>query len=145
MPYPSYEESVACLDDRRLGKQRLECRQIIDALGGAGSKSLLSHPVVGMWKGHAFQLACYAITCCEEWRRRGFADQMLDEFKTIVLVRVPAGSPPWLGNSELHSTMRGNLLRKDPEFYKRYGWSEKPMAGYFWPGRGFVPSKAGKD
>ncbi len=32
MPFPSFEESAKCLDNRRLGKQRVEVRQILEAL-----------------------------------------------------------------------------------------------------------------
>ena len=32
LPYPSFTQSAACLDDKRLGKQRVECKRILLAL-----------------------------------------------------------------------------------------------------------------
>lgn len=32
LPYISFEESAACLDYRRLGKQRLEAKQLLNAI-----------------------------------------------------------------------------------------------------------------
>jgi hypothetical protein len=37
------------------------------------------------------------------------------------------------GNPEVHSSHRANLLRKDPNFYGKYGWQESPEIPYFWP------------
>ncbi len=40
--------------------------------------------------------------------------------------------PSWWGDSELHATHRANLLRKDADYYSRFGWSEMPRNGYLW-------------
>lgn len=80
LPYDSYVESARCLDDKRLGKQRVECKQILLALGVSvgehvpKSSSWRNHPAVRMWRGHEFELCRYSQCICDEWRRRGFKD-----------------------------------------------------------------------
>ena len=41
--------------------------------------------------------------------------------------------PPWLGTESLHASHRSNLLRKDPDWYGRFGWTEPPDLPYIWP------------
>ena len=41
--------------------------------------------------------------------------------------------PPWFGNEKIHASHRSNLLRKDPEFYGKYGWTEPDNLEYVWP------------
>jgi hypothetical protein len=41
-------------------------------------------------------------------------------------------SPPWWGFKPLHSSHRANLLRKDPDYYGRFGWTEEPSFIYHW-------------
>jgi hypothetical protein len=40
--------------------------------------------------------------------------------------------PKWFGNETFHSSHRANLLKKDPEFYSKYQWSENPNDPYVW-------------
>lgn len=50
--YPDFVKSAQSLDYRRLGKQRVECSQL---LRGQWS----NHPVAKMWLGYEYQLAEY--------------------------------------------------------------------------------------
>lgn len=43
------------------------------------------------------------------------------------------GMPPWLGDSDFHASHRSNLLRKDPEYYGEFNWTESPDLEYVWP------------
>ena len=76
LPFPSFEESAASLDYRRLGKQRLEAWQILKALRGE-ARGWAGHPAVRMWRGHEASLARYGIAVCREWVSRSYADSML--------------------------------------------------------------------
>ena len=38
LPHPEFDESAACLDYKRLGKQRLEAKTIIDILDGKAKR-----------------------------------------------------------------------------------------------------------
>jgi hypothetical protein len=41
--------------------------------------------------------------------------------------------PPWLGDERLHASHRSNLLRKDPEHYGQFEWTEPDDLPYWWP------------
>ena len=127
LPYPSLQASVRCLDYRRLGKQRVEALQILNALIGK-AKGWVNHPATRMWSGYEIALTHYKNLCIEEWERRGYKNTMkkdkLDDAMTL---------PSWLGTEEFHASHRSNLLRKDPEHYKQFGWSERSDLAYVWP------------
>ena len=131
LPYPDFGESARCLDDVRLGKQRVEAYQIVRTLDGVTS-GWRHHPVVKMWRGFEGALVDYGLATCREWTARGRADTVHD--KLLVHERpLPHPLPPWLGDPALHASHRSNLLRKDPAWYGRFGWSEGPDLPYVWP------------
>lgn len=126
LPYPSFIKSARCLDYRRLGKQRVECMQILNALEGK-SKGWINHPATLMWKGYENALKIYANRCIKEWIARGYKNTIpLYEVESFLLL------PNWFGGS-IHSSHRSNLLRKDFEFYSKYNWTERPNLPYYWP------------
>lgn len=132
VPYPDILESVRVLDRQRLGKQRVEAYQILRALTGV-SKGWIHHPAVKMWKGHEGTLAVYAAACCQEWTRRGYADGVLENLMPYLReAMIPLTYPSWWGDDAVHASHRSNLLRKMPEFYGQYGWSESPDLPYVW-------------
>jgi len=51
LPYVNFAESAKCLDYRRLGKQRVEAKQILDVLNGK-TTAWQNHPCVKAWKGY---------------------------------------------------------------------------------------------
>lgn len=193
LPYPNFVESAKCLDDKRLGKQRVECLQILNVLQmGPYQKKLTvpqngpygiwescfiteyekatarvnpqhpfgfiyrrtpwyNHPAVQMWKGFEYRLTCYGIIICEEWKERGFADtcfnKILDHqhrlyhkikarYKIAAIDTISEQYKPyptWFGNPEFHASHRSNLLRKSPEHYSQFGWTESHNLPYIWP------------
>jgi hypothetical protein len=137
LPFPSLSGSARVLDSRRLGKQRLEALTILRVLGGE-IRGWRSHPAVLMWARHRRALARYGVEICREWKRRGFQDQLEAEFRRRVH-RIPLERslrlPPWFGSPALHASHRSNLLRKDPLWYGRYGWTEGTGLPYVWPVR----------
>lgn len=130
LPYPSFRDSAACLDYRRLGKQRVEAKQILLALANGGAWS--NHPATKMWRGYERALACYGYVICAEWLQRGYKDTLLQFFADHD-GGLGYSTPSWLGNSDFHASHRSNLLRKDPEFYGQFGWTESPDLPYIWP------------
>lgn len=130
LPYPSFVRSVQCLDRARLGKQRVEAWQILRALSGE-SKGWVNHPAVKMWRGHERALAQYGSIVCSEWLRRGYVDNMKERFRRYDVVTFDR--PPWFGNEAFHAAHRSNLLRKDPVWYGRFGWTETADLPYVWP------------
>lgn len=129
LPYPSFVESVRVLDYRRLGKQRLEAKQIVTTLRHSRG-AWMNHPAVRMWAGYIPALCVYGMHCCNEWVRRGYTDNMFDFFAEPCGVIEP---PNWIGDEDFHSSHRANLLRKDPEYYSQFGWTDSPDLPYVWP------------
>jgi hypothetical protein len=134
LPYPNFRESARVLDRQRLGKQRVESWQILTALSGAG-KGWHNHPAVKMWRGHEYALTQYGIAVCDEWIARGYRDTCRQKIADMFFVLRPGdcGDPPWLGDPEFHGSHRANLLRKAPEWYSQFGWTEDPTTPYVWP------------
>ena len=129
LPLPSLGQSIRCLDNKRLGKQRVEAFQILKALRGEYKKTGAweNHPATKMWRGYAGALEFYKDLCIEEWVRRGFKNTM--EFNKTHYYEMPH----WFGIEKFHASHRSNLLRKDPDHYSQYGWEEKDNLPYFWP------------
>lgn len=132
LPYPSFEKSAACLDNKRLGKQRVETLQILNVLTGR-SRGWRHHPAVKMWRGHSGALTVYGIVVCLEWTRRGFRDTCADKIEAMFGLPDCYTPPGWLGREEFHAAHRSNLLRKLPEHYSQFGWEEPPDLPYVWP------------
>ena len=133
LPYPNFKQSLKALDNKRLGKQRVETYQIISAitrrpkLDGTPYKGWLNHPCTVMWRNNVPALKMYLNCAIEEWVERGFKNTM--DFEDI---DGEVEMPEWFGNEKFHSSHRANLLKKEPEFYSQYRWSEDPSNPYVW-------------
>lgn len=128
LPYADYERSASVMDRQRLGKQRVEGYQILRTLLGV-AKGWENHPATKMWRGYERELYAYTTACIKEWQARGYKNNM-------VLPVPPGGAtkvPWWLGDERLHSSHRSNLLRKAPEHYGKFMWTDDPAAPYWWP------------
>jgi Pyrimidine dimer DNA glycosylase len=141
LPYADFAASAAVLDDRRLGKQRVETLQILRALVFPSYKGWKNHPATRMWRGFTPALVAYGLAVCAEWSRRGRADavaQTLVEFSggetpDVGRLRRSGALPPWLGLEQLHVSHRSSLVRKLPEHYRRYFPDVPDDLPYVWP------------
>lgn len=132
VPYPDFYASAQVLDYRRLGKQRVETLQILNSLTGFGKTGWKNHPATKMWLGHENGLIAYGIAMCETWIGLGYKDTCLQKIAALG-VADPNDLPGWWGDDSVHSSHRSNLLRKFPEHYAQFGWSDDPAAPYVWP------------
>ena len=132
MPYPDYKEVAKVLDWRRLGNQRLEAMQILGALTGE-SVGWVNHPAAKMWRYHEGALCLYAIRMCEEWKRRGYTDNMLPFFTEKIAPFDYCEQPWWMGLDRFHISHQSNLLRKDPSHYRQYFGDVPDDLPYYWP------------
>jgi hypothetical protein len=129
VPMHSFSDTAFCLDRQRLGKQRVECKQIILALLDS-NYGWQHHPAVRMWRGYVGQLATYAIAMCDDWMARGYTDTMRPFFEQYA---DPDGRlPKWYGDDRVHQSHRRALFNKLPDHYRQYGWSGA-FDGYHWP------------
>ena len=127
LPYPDFEKTAKCLDYRRLGKQRVEAKQILDCLAGR-SMGWKNHPAVKMWFGCEDALRAYCNEMILEWIRRGYKNTMqLYETSSREIV-----FPEVFGDETFHASHRSNLLRKDSIYYSQFGWNEPHNLSYVW-------------
>jgi hypothetical protein len=153
LPYPDFRRSAEALDGKRLGKQRVECLQLLHGLLGQKTvqtvtgwmlepfnpKGWVNHPASKMWRGYEVSLAEYAIACCDAWIRLEFRDTCRPRIIRLVPAADPAmhteaaTKPPWFGNEAFHASHRSNLLRKNPKWYGEFGWTEPDDLPYVWP------------
>jgi hypothetical protein len=133
LPYDNFARSAAVLDRQRLGKQRVECLQLLKALTTGGGWA--NHPATRMWRGYTDALVAYGTAVCDEWTERGYRDTCRDKILAYE-VGGSAGNyllPAWWGDPDVHASHRSNLLRKDPVWYGLYDWSEPDTLPYVWP------------
>ncbi len=118
LPYPDFVETAKVLDYRRLGKQRIEAKQILQILLGEKPNSKwANHPCTKMWRGYENALITYAKQICIEWRGRGYKDEQLPWFEARFNPNLPTIMPPWMGNEDFHLRHRSNLVRKKRDYY----------------------------
>ncbi len=146
LPDADFERSARALDDRRLGKQRVEVIQIVRALTQP-DYGWKHHPAVLMWKGFEEALGRYGLVCCDVWTERGFGDTCALTIATdlrahgVVTLRTQAelaglgALPPWLGDDAVHLSHRSALVSKDPEHYRPLFPDVADDLPYVWPVR----------
>ena len=136
LPSKEFYESAKLLDYKRLGKQRVEGMQLLNALQpDYDKKGWANHPAKNMWQGHENALKQYVNTMIIEWISRGYNNTM-----KLYEINGEVTYPSWLGNERIHKSHRMNLLRKDFEFYSQY-WPEEAITHandiesypYYWP------------
>ena len=145
LPYADFPASASALDDRRLGKQRVETLQVLRALTRE-TYGWKHHPAVLMWAGYEPALAAYGVAICAEWVARGRADTCAATMRDdLAVAGLPpprsqaalgqALMPPWLGDERLHRSHQASLVRKDPAFYSARFPDADPELPYHWPVR----------
>lgn len=133
LPFEDFTTSANCLDMRRLGKQRVEVLQILEAI--SHRTGWIHHPCTKMWTGYGYWLCKYGEEICKAWRYKGYQDTCLPKIQKF-REWFPSCSlkPPWLGNPLLHQSHRSNLIRKKPEYYRdTLGWNDPDDLPYWWP------------
>lgn len=123
LPYPDFAASAAVLDYRRLGKQRVETFQLLNAIRGVDKNGVptekrgwVNHPATVMWRQYVPALHMYGRAMTLEWIARGYNDTMLNRFEFHGEFELPY----WFGREDFHISHQSNLIRKDPEFYLKF-------------------------
>lgn len=131
LPFADFQRTAHVLDRQRLGKQRVEVKQILAALDKT-SGGWVNHPAVKMWRGYRTALAYYGFIICSEWRERGYNDSLLPQF-VVEIGEDPIDFPHWLGNDDMHTSHQSNLVRKLPEHYAPFFPDVPDDLPYVWP------------
>jgi len=126
LPYPSVQHSVQCLETSDLLDQASVTFSILSGRG----RTL---PAARMWKGYSQALNLYHNEVVREYvRRTGSSDYPTFQVGEVTL-------PPWFGSPSIHASHRSNLLRKNPDWYGQFGWSESPNLEFVWPDTNLSP------
>jgi hypothetical protein len=137
LPYIYPQQSASVLDNKRLGKQRVEAIQIANTLLGF-SKGWSHHPAVKMWKGYeSYLVQVYLRSMMDEWAKRGFSNLKCERhyqfFMTLPQIyRNLKIKPEWICD-EFCMTHRSKLIQKDPVFYKPLFPDAPDNLDYLWP------------
>lgn len=132
MPEYTFKDSAKVLDTKRLGKQRVEAKQIYLSLTDP-DYGWKHHPAVKMWAGCEGSLAMYGYAMCQEWIYRGFDDTLLPWFEDKIHDHTSWAYPVWMCDPQFHRSHRSNLMRKDPDWYSRWYAGVPDDIPYFWP------------
>lgn len=130
LPVSGFYQSSRILDYRRLGKQRVECYQLIRGIeqlqAGTPRKSVpwANHPAFKMWENDLDALKYYSNWMILEWIARGYKNN---------LPLYTTGLVDKIFPEKVYASHRSNLLRKDPVYYGRFGWTEPNNIPYVWP------------
>jgi len=152
---------VEALDSKRLNKQLLEARQILNILvtmrnDPTATPAWRNHPAVKMWHGHEFQLFRYCTRLVIELNARGIkfdknyeAINKLMDSLDVDVAEIDT-KPDWMTDpvkfDKVITTHRASLYRKAPEFYPAEWdfdrrWVDRyhdqmvccPRCNYYWP------------
>lgn len=159
LPFDDIEKSLSCLDDKRLGKQRVEAFQILHLLlklkncvpQNCGlscmerfSRTYSNHPAVLMWKGSEKCLQFYLLTSMNIWSTRkskkgvNFSNtKMLENVQALQVstlpVLTPEDYPSWWKNEKFFASHRAMLYRKNPTHYSQFSNDSPKFDDYEWP------------
>jgi hypothetical protein len=136
---PIFSETAKILDNKRLGKQRVETFQIINILDRKNKNTkkrvgFVNHPAVKAWEGHSDALKQYCNAMLEEWESRGFNNNMkyYPDKPTI-------DYPKWIYCEKIHMSHKARLVQKDRHHYAplfpEVLDTEYMKLGYIWPSK----------
>lgn len=135
LPFTQFSRTAEVLDYQRLGKQRVEAKQIYLALTQPGY-GWQHHPAVRMWRGCEAMLLLYGYTVSCIWRDRGYNDTLRDYFWAQLnnyTMTQQGTAPAWLGDTAFHRSHQSNLIRKNAAHYAPLFPGVPADLPYVWP------------
>lgn len=136
---PTFAACAEVLDTKRLVKQLLEGRQIMNVLAGEqAGKGWKNHPAVKMFEGYEVTLYSYLKAIRDEMQNRGYKWEknwavIQDLFNRHFSNDLQA-TPYWMLDQEKWNrvmiTHRGRLWEKDPQHYADYATEGQMFMNY---------------
>lgn len=141
-------ESMETLDFKRLGKTRLEAKQIINVLENELNGGWSKHPATLSFVGYIDALKAYYNICVQEWISRGYKNTMklydVDESRFSARFfdketkefskKTKYSYPKFVSFEPYLLAHKAALFRKDNEYYKDFEVPEEYLErGYLWP------------
>ena len=130
VPHTDLVEIAECLDTKRLYKQIVECKQILNALKAIRNNEkagYTNHPATKMWIGHDKALRAYQLIMLNEWLERRWDTSFGYKELKHIIGEFDDYSPVWWGDENVHMSHRAMLFRKDSTHYASFrssseGW-----------------------
>ena len=137
LPYECFQSSAKVLDQKRLGKQRVEVLQLLNSIqkikNNEPVRGWKNHPCRKMWHNYSNALVLYGLVICAEWISRGYNDTCLEKILAFHDPTTKTIMPKWLGDDEFHLSHKSMLIQKNPLHYKTL-WPNVPNnLEYKWP------------
>lgn len=153
MPDFDFRIVAATLDHKRLGKQRVEALQLLQAFNDLANR-WRNHPVFRMWYMNRGLLAAYGIAMCNHWAALGYSDNCknriidalpCDTLRQFAITYATTGInslpemyelPEWMKPRDgynIRSEYRAILLEKNFKHYGKMNWSEDPKPKMQYP------------
>ena len=115
--HSDYALSCKALDKSRLGKQRVEAAQIIDAItalkAGDSNRGWVNHPATRSWVNNLDSLKLYFNAVVNEWIARGFTNN----YELYTGIDPSVEKPYWVDCSAVHYSHMAQLIQKDELYY----------------------------
>lgn len=129
LPEANFAKCAKVLDTKRLVKQLLEGRQIMNVLAGESTtKGWHNHPAVKMFTGYEKTLYQYLKAIRDEMQSRNYKWEnnwsVIQDLYDRHFADDPQAAPHWMVDNEefarVLTTHRGRLWEKNPEHYAQY-------------------------
>ena len=142
VPFQETTAIAKSLDNKRLNKQLLEGRQLININASGKTKGpWVNHPAAKMVRGYEGWFMDYLKVIKKECNSRGI--ETTNNWNAILDIREHAnvwndvGAPLWWGDQRVHDSHKANLYRKDPIHYFDFrNTINNPCCSrclYYWP------------
>jgi hypothetical protein len=142
VPFQDTTLIAKTLDNKRLNKQLLEGRQLLN-INASGREKMAwrNHPACKMVRGYEGWFFDYLKAIKKECNKRGI--ETTNNWNAILDIREHAhvwndvGAPLWWGDQRVHDSHQANLYRKDPIYYFDFRDTiNNPCCArclYYWP------------
>ena len=126
LPYKNFYKSAKVLDQKRLGKQRVEVLQLLNSI----KASKEDRPYKG-WKNHPCRKMWYLKDSHDH--SNALVEYGLDVCIAYYVEKNNHSYPEWLGRKDIHKSHRSMLIQKQPEWYRDIWPEEEDDLEYIWP------------
>jgi len=130
LPFPNFSASLNLLDDDTLLEVRDSSFSMLNGILRNYTMNCLEDEWDCMvsWINCEATLSHYVASSAAIADYRGLTSDIWKEvYELAVEYKLGAEFPPlWVGEKRIHSNHRAYLLYKNPDFYKKYSWSEVP-------------------
>jgi len=142
VPFQDTREIAKCLDNKRLNKQLLEGRQLLNINASGRTKGAwVNHPAAKMVRGYEGWFYDYLKAMKRECNKRGIETtnnwNAINDIREHANVWNDEGTPLRWGDQRVHDSHQANLYRKDPIHYFDFRDTiNKPCCSrclYYWP------------